>query len=262
MANVKGKDADGAAVYLKATGAGTNGDPAIPEHLESNSAATLTYLGALTETAPASDTASSGTNGRLQRIAQRVTSFIALLPTSLGQKAKTTSLAVTLASDDDSLALLGALTETAPASDTASSGQNGRLQRIAQRITSLIALIPVALGQGTMAQSFRVVVASDQATYPVTASVALPTVIYNGQTNVTTAGTRVVLAASQAILSGVTIKAKAANSGAIYVGSSAVSSSNGYVLAAGDTIFFEIANLNTVNIDSAVNGEGVSYVAS
>lgn len=32
----------------------------------------------------------------------------------------------------------GALTETAPATDTASSGLNGRLQRIAQRITSLI----------------------------------------------------------------------------------------------------------------------------
>ncbi|MER9056412.1 hypothetical protein [Mesorhizobium sp. M0910] len=35
--------------------------------------------------------------------------------------------------------LLGAVTETAPASDTASSGLNGRLQRIAQRLTSLIA---------------------------------------------------------------------------------------------------------------------------
>lgn len=32
----------------------------------------------------------------------------------------------------------GSLTETAPATDTASSGLNGRLQRIAQRITSLI----------------------------------------------------------------------------------------------------------------------------
>lgn len=35
-------------------------------------------------------------------------------------------------------AVAGAVTETAPASDTASSGLNGRLQRIAQRITSLI----------------------------------------------------------------------------------------------------------------------------
>lgn len=38
-------------------------------------------------------------------------------------------------------AQLGALTETAPATDTASSGLNGRLQRIAQRLTSLIAFI-------------------------------------------------------------------------------------------------------------------------
>ncbi|TIN10377.1 hypothetical protein [Mesorhizobium sp.] len=34
--------------------------------------------------------------------------------------------------------LIGAVTEAAPASDTASSGLNGRLQRIAQRLTSLL----------------------------------------------------------------------------------------------------------------------------
>jgi hypothetical protein len=157
---------------------------------------------------------------------------------------------------------IGGLTETAPATDTASSGLNGRLQRIAQRITSLIALLPAALGQGTMAQSLRVVVASDQATYPVTATVALPTVVYNGLTNVTTAGTRVVLASTQAIVSGVTIKARASNTGTIYVGSSAVSSSNGYSLAASESVFLEIANITTVNIDSSVNGEGVTYIAT
>lgn len=43
---------------------------------------------------------------------------------------------------------LGILTETTPATDTASSGLNGRLQRVAQRITSLIALLPTALGTG------------------------------------------------------------------------------------------------------------------
>ena len=43
---------------------------------------------------------------------------------------------------------LGPVTETAPTTDTASSGLNGRLQRLAQRITSLIALLPTALGAG------------------------------------------------------------------------------------------------------------------
>jgi hypothetical protein len=40
---------------------------------------------------------------------------------------------------------IGDLTETAPATDTASSGLSGRMQRVAQRITSLIALLPAAL---------------------------------------------------------------------------------------------------------------------
>lgn len=57
-------------------------------------------------------------------------------------------------------ALQGALTETAPASDTASSGANGRLQRIAQRLTSLIAQIPATLGQKTMPNSLSVAPAS------------------------------------------------------------------------------------------------------
>lgn len=50
---------------------------------------------------------------------------------------------------------LGTLTETAPATDTASSGLNGRLQRVAQRITSLIALVPAAL---TGSGNFKVAV--------------------------------------------------------------------------------------------------------
>jgi hypothetical protein len=62
--------------------------------------------------------------------------------------------------------LIGAVGESAPGTDTASSGLNGRLQRIAQRITSLIALIPTALGQSTMANSFRVVLASDHSNVP------------------------------------------------------------------------------------------------
>lgn len=50
--------------------------------------------------------------------------------------------AATSANQSSELTLIGGVTETAPASDTASSGLNGRLQRIAQRLTSLIALIP------------------------------------------------------------------------------------------------------------------------
>lgn len=64
-----------------------------------NQTTTHTRLGDLTEAAPASDTASSGLNGRLQRIAQRLTSLISLFPSSIGQKTSANSLAVVLPSD-------------------------------------------------------------------------------------------------------------------------------------------------------------------
>lgn len=51
MANLQVKDAAGANKHLKSSGAGTDGDPYIPQHLESNSAAILAALGgALTVT--------------------------------------------------------------------------------------------------------------------------------------------------------------------------------------------------------------------
>lgn len=113
-------------------------------------------LGAVTETAPASDTASSGQNGRLQRIAQNLTSNGVLLgalaetapasdTASAGHNGRLQRVAQNITAGN---VLLGAVTETAPANDTASSGLNGRLQRVAQRLTSLIALLPAAFTSG------------------------------------------------------------------------------------------------------------------
>lgn len=62
----------------------------------------------------------------------------------------TESTLATRLSEADFDTKTGALTETAPATDTASSGLNGRLQRIAQRLTSLIALLPAALVGGRL----------------------------------------------------------------------------------------------------------------
>lgn len=80
-------------------------------------------------------------NGRLHVLSGN---FPATVDTNSGAKSAST-LRTVHATDD---AMLGALTEAAPATDTASSGLNGRLQRIAQRLTSLIALLPSALGAG------------------------------------------------------------------------------------------------------------------
>lgn len=84
--------------------------------------------------------------------------------------------------------------------------------------------------------------------------------LFNGKTTVATAGSRVTLASSQAVRS-VTIKALSTNTKLIYVGSSAVAASNGLQLAANESVSLDIANLNTVNLDSDVNGEGVTYIA-
>jgi hypothetical protein len=74
---------------------------------------------------------------------------------------------VDVPTDGTTAVRLGGLTDTAPATDTASSSLNGRLQRIAQRITSLIALFPTGLGAGVKAGALLTTVATDQATLAV-----------------------------------------------------------------------------------------------
>lgn len=92
-----------------------------------------------------------------------------------------------------------------------------------------------------------------------TSSSNSPTAVLNGETTVTTAGTRVVLASSTSCKS-VTVKALPTNTGYIYVGNSTVDSTNGLILQAADSISLDIANLSSVYIDSQYNGEGVTYL--
>jgi hypothetical protein len=203
--------------------------------LETTQTANGVLIGAVTETAPATDTASSGLNGRLQRIAQRLSSILADTATrfgTLGQKTMAGSAPIVIASDQASIpvaatlqagsaiagkvgidqttpgttngvqvnaalpagansigqvtanagtnlntsalaleatqlagnALTGAVNETAPATDIASSGLNGRLQRIAQNLSSILADTATrlgTLGQKTMTGSAPVVLASN-----------------------------------------------------------------------------------------------------
>lgn len=82
----------------------------------------------------------------------------AKLPATLGSTADSGSLSI--AQSTEGKAAIGALTETAPGTDTASSGLNGRMQRIAQRITSLIAQLPSGLGPQAGASSLSVVEAN------------------------------------------------------------------------------------------------------
>lgn len=90
---------------------------------------TNTRLGDLTESAPASDTASSGLNGRLQRVAQNLTTLNA--------------------TNTENGLRIGDETESAAASDTATSGINGLIKRLLQRMTTLISYYSSNFGAST-----------------------------------------------------------------------------------------------------------------
>ncbi len=79
-------------------------------------------------------------------VTQPVSAASLPLPTGAATEATT----ATRLSETDFDLKAGSLTETAPATDTASSGLNGRLQRVAQRLTSLIGQLPTALVGGRL----------------------------------------------------------------------------------------------------------------
>jgi hypothetical protein len=118
-----------------------------------------------------------------------------------------TSGLATEAKQDTQITDLGGVTEAAPATDTASSGLNGRMQRIAQRLTSLIALIPASLGQKTGANSLAVVLASDQ-TLPLPSGAATEATLSTLNGKVTAVDTGAVVVASSALPSGASTAAK------------------------------------------------------
>lgn len=80
-----------------------------------------------------------------------------------------------------------------------------------------------------------------------------------GQTTVTTAGTRVALAASTIVIS-VVITANQGNTGNIFVGNSNVTSANGYILTPGASVTFDFENLADIFIDAATSGDVVSFL--
>jgi len=109
-------------------------------------------------------------------------------------------------------------------------------------------------------RSTDVAVTLDGETVPITH--AAPTAIYAGQTVVAASGTEVPLTTTQALKSGVTVKALATNTNNVAVGPNPVTMTTGLLLAAGEWAFIEVDDLAKVYIDATTNGEGVSWVGS
>lgn len=121
----------GLAVKIKSTTDGSNGE--VTHHHVDSSA-----LPSGASTAAKQDTG----NASLASIDSKLTGPISVAVTSGG--GGDASAANQVAAN----ALLGAVTETAPSTDTASSGLNGRLQRVAQRLTALITALGTPLQAG------------------------------------------------------------------------------------------------------------------
>jgi hypothetical protein len=98
MPNILAKDGNNTAIYLKSTKANSNADPAISQE------DLLNALGTEANTsAPASDAGPATLNGRLIRIAQRLTTVLDRLPGSLGRTTMGGSISVTVASDQPAI---------------------------------------------------------------------------------------------------------------------------------------------------------------
>lgn len=199
----------------------------------------VTPSGAIVADVTGTVTANAGTNLN--------TSALSLEATQLLIKAKTDNIDValsTVAKDATLLSsntLIGAVTEAAPGTDTTSSGLNGRLQRIAQRLTSLISLLPTALGQGTMATSLKVVLPSDQSAIPTssTEQSVSGTVTNSLETvGVTRSRATVGAIAPTASRKKLMIKPSLANTGKIYIGGSTVTIANGMEIIGPDRLEF------------------------
>lgn len=87
-----------------------------------STAADIARVGATNETAPVTDTGTSGQNGRLQRIAQRLTTLITNLGTQVfGAGTAATAQRTTLASDDPAVTVLGATGDASVTGDNTGS---------------------------------------------------------------------------------------------------------------------------------------------
>jgi hypothetical protein len=117
--------------------------------------------------ADAKSTATDTTAVTIMSVLKQVSSSVQAIASSVAGTLTVglPSGASTAANQSTELTRLGDVTETAPTTDTASSGLNGRLQRIAQRLTTLLAVFPTTIDVNSgnkSASTLRVVLATDQ----------------------------------------------------------------------------------------------------
>lgn len=103
------------------------------------------------------------------------------IPATLGQKAMAASLAVAIASDQSAIPITAAALPLPTGAATSALQTSGNAT-----LTAIAGQLPTTLGQKTSANSFSIVVASDQSPIPVTASLSSTAVITSVNNSITT----------------------------------------------------------------------------
>lgn len=85
--------------------------------------------------------------------------------------------------------------------------------------------------------------------------------VLNGQKTVAVSSTAVSISASQAVKNGVIVQALAGNAGNVVVGSSSVTTVNGYQLQPGQATSVAVSDLSAVYVNGTA-GDGVCFIAS
>lgn len=119
--------------------------------LESLVASTNSLLTTIRDNADTVETLLTDIGNNTDTIESLISSSNALL-TTIRDNADTIESLITITNTE-----IGVVTETAPATDTASSGLNGRLQRIAQRLTSLLGIVATETTLAAVAASLSVI---------------------------------------------------------------------------------------------------------
>lgn len=85
--------------------------------------------------------------------------------------------------------------------------------------------------------------------------------INHAETTVTTAGTAVAIGSGGVKARNITVRALSGNTGDIYLGSSTVSSTDGFPLSPGEVITVPAGDLNDYYIDAETSGDKIRYIA-
>ena len=119
-------------------------------------------------------------------------------------------------------------------------------------------VVPITpIGQNTGTHSISVVLASDQGSVAVN-SPNPSTVIANSYT----VSTSVVALPSVSLTNGVVLMATSSNTGTVYVGGSTITSSTGFPLAAGQSVYYAVSNLSAIYVLGTNTSDTLKYTGN